>query len=115
MPDRPATLYCDEDVSVVLAAMLSARGFSVMTARDSSQLGLSDEDQLAFAAQTDTVLLTHNRVDFEQLHRRWLESGRRHSGIIVARRRLPMELAGRVGRLLARLSAEDFANQLFYA
>ena len=27
MPSRPPTLYCDEDVSVVLAAMLRARGF----------------------------------------------------------------------------------------
>lgn len=40
MPNRPAALYCDEDVSVVLAAMLRARGFRVATARDSGHLGL---------------------------------------------------------------------------
>lgn len=114
MPDRPIPLYCDEDVSVVLAAMLRARGFTVTTARNSGQLGRSDEDQLTVAADAGSVLLTHNRVDFERLHRRWFESGRRHAGIIVARRRLPAELAGRVGRLLARLSAEDLVDQLFY-
>ena len=115
MADRPPALHCDEDVSVVVAAMLRARGFTVTTARDSGHLGRSDEAQLAFATEAGRALLTHNRVDFERLHRRWLESGRPHAGIIIARRRLPADLAGRVGRLLARLFAEDFANQLFYA
>jgi Domain of unknown function (DUF5615) len=114
MPDRLPPLHCDEDVSVVLAAMLRARGFTVTTARDSGQLGRSDEEQLAFAASAGSVLVTHNRVDFERLHGRWLEAGRRHSGIIIARRRLPAELGGRLGRLLVRLPAEDFADQLFY-
>ena len=113
MPDRHPTLYCDEDVSVVLAAMLRARGFSVTAARDADQLGRSDEEQLTLAVGGGGVLLTHNRVDFERLHRLWLESGRDHAGIVIARR-LPVELAGRVGRLLARLGPEDFSNQLFY-
>jgi len=114
MPDGPPRLYCDEDVSVVLVGMLRARGFPVATARDSARLGRTDDEQLIFAAETASVLLTHNRVDFDRLHRRWLESGRRHSGIIVARRRLPVELASRLGRLLSRLSADDLANQLFF-
>jgi Domain of unknown function (DUF5615) len=115
MPDRLPPLHCDEDVSVVLAAMLRARGFTVTTARDSRQLGRSDDEQLTFATDTGSVLVTHNRVDFERLHRIWLEAGRPHSGIIIARRRLPAELARRLGRLLVRLPAEDFAGQLFYA
>ena len=61
------------------------------------------------------VLLTHNRTDFERLHRRWIESGRQHAGIIIAQRRLPGESVVRVGRLLGRLTADDFTNQLFYA
>jgi hypothetical protein len=115
MPDGLPTLYCDEDVSVVLAGMLRARGFTVTTARESGRLGRSDEAQLAFASDAGHVLLTHNRVDFERLHRRWLESDRSHAGIIIARRRHPAELAGRVGRLLARLAPEGFTSQLFYA
>ena len=114
MPDRLPPLYCDEDVSIVLAAMLRARGFAVTTARDSGQLGRSDEEQLTFATAGGSVLVTHNRSDFERLHRSWLEAARSHSGIIVTRRRLPAELARRLGRLLVRLPAESFANQLFY-
>lgn len=60
------------------------------------------------------MLVSHNRVDFERLCRRWLEAGRPHAGVIVARRRLPAELAGRLGRLLVRLPAEAFADRLFY-
>jgi Type III restriction enzyme, res subunit len=48
---------------------------------------------LTFAANAGSVLVTHNRVDFERLHGRWLDVGRRHSGIMIARRRLPAELA----------------------
>ena len=115
MPDGLAALYLDEDVSLVVAAMLRARGFSLTTARDAGRLGRSDEEQLRFASEIGSVLLTHNRVDFERLHRDWLESGRPHAGVVVARRRLPADLTARLGRLLARLAAEDFANQLFYA
>ncbi len=78
-------------------------------------LGQSDEHQLQVAADADRILLTHNRVDFERLHRDWLEAGRRHVGIIIARRRLVAEMAARLGRLFGRLTADDFANQIFYA
>jgi uncharacterized protein with PIN domain len=114
MPSRPPALYCDEDVSVVLAAMLRARGFSVTTTRDAGHLGHTDEQQLQVAADANQIILTHNRADFERLHRQWLGAGR-HAGIIIARRRLPGELAVRLGRLLGRLTADDFTNQLFYA
>ena len=72
MPDPSPALYLDEDVSVVVAAILRARGFVVVTARDIGQLGLSDSEQLAYAAQAGLVLLTHNRVDFDRLHRECL-------------------------------------------
>lgn len=114
MSDTPVPLYLDEDVSVVVAAISGARGFEVTTTRDSGQLGRSDSDQLAFAARGGYVLLPHNRVDFERLHREWLEVGRPHAGIIVARRRSPAELAARVGRLLVRFTADELKNQLFY-
>jgi hypothetical protein len=115
MPSRPPTLYCDEDVSVVLAAMLRACGFPVTTTRDGGYLGRTDEKQLHVASDANQILVTHNRAHFERLHCQWLEAGRRHAGMIIARRRQPSELTGRLGRLLDRLTADDFTNQLFYA
>ena len=115
MPSSAPSLYFDEDVSVVAAAILRARGFVAITARDTGQLGQTDAAQLAFAADAGRILLTHNRVHFEQLHREWLEAGRPHAGIIIARRRAPRELATRVGRLLARVPANQFESQVLYA
>jgi len=114
MPEVYPSLYLDEDVSVVLGAILLARGFNVLTARDAQQLGRTDVEQLAVAAAANRVLLTHNRVDFEQLHQEWVETGKTHAGIVVARRRYPSEIATRVGRLLARLPHSDFSCQLLY-
>ncbi|HEY7676933.1 MAG TPA: DUF5615 family PIN-like protein [Candidatus Methylomirabilis sp.] len=115
MPSANPSLYLDEDVSVVAAAILQARGFMAVTARDTGLLGRSDEAQLAFAADGGHILLSHNRVHFERLHREWLGGGRSHAGIIIARRRPPRELAARVGRLLARLPADQFKSQILYA
>ncbi len=86
----------------------------VVTARDAGQLGRSDAEQLTFAAASERVLLTHDRVHFERLHREWLDAGRNHAGILVGRRRMPAELATRIGRLLLRLSAQDLQNQFLY-
>ncbi len=114
MPDPPAALYLDEDVSVVVAAILRGRGFDAVTTRDLGQLGLSDNEQLAHATRMRRALLTHNRADFERLHSEWLGVGRHHTGIIIARRRLPTEIVARVGRLLTRLAASEVADQLLY-
>ena len=114
MPDPPASLYLDEDVSVVVATILQARGFDAVTTRDLGRLGRPDAEQLATSAIAGRVLLTHNRVDFEILHGEWLRAGRAHAGIIIARRRAPSELASRVGRLVGRLTADDLKNQLVY-
>ena len=111
----PAQLYLDEDVSVVVATIPRARGFDAMTTREAGQLGQSDFDQLASAARAGRVLLTQNRIDFERLHREWLEAGRPHAGVVIARRRVAVELAARVGRLLTRLTADELKNQLLYA
>jgi uncharacterized protein with PIN domain len=114
MPDGSVPIFADEDVSVVAAAILHARGFNVVTARDAGRLGHSDRDQITFATREGRVLLTHNRDDFERLHREHLEAGQAHAGIIVARRRHATDLAARVGTLLSRWPTGEFGNQLFY-
>ena len=52
-------LYLDEDVNVLVADLLQARGFDVITARDAGQLRATDAEQLAYAvsqARTTEVL-----------------------------------------------------------
>ena len=109
-----AELYLDEDVSVVIGGMLVARGFRALTTRDEGRLRATDEDQLRYAASLKMVLLSHNRVDFEALHRRSLDEGREHWGILIAARRRPPITVEHILRLLDRLTADELKNQLFY-
>jgi hypothetical protein len=69
-PDRIFShLYLDEDVSVLIAALLRPHGFDVLTTREGLNLGQSDSFQLLFATAQRRAILTHNRGDFESLHR----------------------------------------------
>jgi len=72
-------LYLDEDVDVLVADLLRARGFVATTTRDAGKLQASDAEQMACAVGRQETLLTHNRADFEALARTYLamESGPR--------------------------------------
>ena len=107
--------YFDEDVSVDIAANLQQRGFDVLTVRDAGRLQLDDATQLAFAAATGRVMVTHNRQDFELLHAGYLADQRLHFGIIAAKRRPNDDLVvGKLLRLLDTVTREEMQNQLRY-
>ena len=109
-----ARLYLDEDVSVVLAELLKARGFHAVTTRELGHLRARDAEQLGYAASWGMALLTHNRADFEALHRDYLATSKEHWGILVATRRRPPLLLQRLLPLLDRLSAEEMRGQLLF-
>ena len=58
-------LYVDEDVDVLVADLIRARGFQALTTEEAGRKKKSDEEQLAFAASQQRALVTHNRTDFE--------------------------------------------------
>lgn len=109
-----AKIYLDEDVDILVANLLSARGLEAKTAREQEMLGRLDPEQLAFAVFERSCLLTHNRLDFEKLHNTYLSIDQPHAGILIAKRRNPYEIAERVAILLDTLTADEIANQLFY-
>ena len=86
MTDLLIRIYLDEDVNVLIAQLLRARGFDVTTTREVGQLGKSDSEQLTYAVNQGRTLLTHNRVDFEALAQAYLAAGQMHYGIIFAAR-----------------------------
>ena len=55
-------LYLDEDVDVLVADLLRARGFVATTTRDAGKLQASDAEQMACAVGRQETLLTHNRA-----------------------------------------------------
>lgn len=107
-------LYLDEDVDVLLAELLRARGFVVQTTRDAGNRGLGDSDQLAFAVTNQYAFFTHNRADFEALARNYLEFGKPHFGIIIAVRRPPYEILRRLLVILNNVTADEMQNGLRY-
>lgn len=108
------SLYLDEDVDVRIGGVIRNRGFSVVTCREGGLLGKSDDAQLEYATQLQSVIVTHNRVHFEQLARQYIEARRRHSGIIVAVRRPYYDIARRLLVLLNQTTADEMSNQLLY-
>lgn len=107
-------MYTDEDVDVLIAVLLRARGFSVLTTRDARRLRATDEEQLAFATAAQRTLVTHNRVDFEALHHAYLSAGKDHAGIIIARRHPAQEIVQRLLIILNAVTADEMQNQLRY-
>ena len=63
---------------------LRSRGVTVITALEAGLNGARDEDQLAFAAEHECVLYSHNASDFHRLHTEWVVAGRGHAGMILA-------------------------------
>ncbi|MBD1867707.1 DUF5615 family PIN-like protein [Cyanobacteria bacterium FACHB-471] len=107
-------LYLDEDVNVLVANLLQARGFDVITARDAEQLQASDAEQLAYAVSQSRTLVTHNRTDFEELVQSYFDLGQMHYGVIFAARRSPQEIAQRLLAILNQVTSDEMQNQVRY-
>ena len=107
-------LYLDEDVDVLLADLVRARGFFVTTTVKAARRGTSDAEQLAYATSRWVTLLTHNRVDFENLAQECFNTGQTQGGIIIAARRPVYDLAKRVLAVLNAVTADEMQNTVRY-
>ena len=104
-------LYADEDFPLGVVQELRRLGHDVLTAQEDGRRATPDPDLLARAHALGRAVLTHNRRDYERLHRQ----GAAHSGILSATQdshhhvslaaRLHAALAGRVpGRWSVRVN-----------
>jgi predicted nuclease of predicted toxin-antitoxin system len=109
-----ASLYLDENVDVLVAKLLRARGFDAVTAHERSTLGITDPEQLALAIAEGRALVTHNREHFVALHTEYLLSNQPHMGILITAMRRPGEVANRLAHVLDTFTADEIANQLLY-
>ncbi|MDP2168272.1 MAG: DUF5615 family PIN-like protein [Thermodesulfovibrionales bacterium] len=108
------SIYCDEDVDVLIKPLLEAKGFKVLTALDEKMLGVSDTKQIMYALSKGRVFLTHNRVHYEQLYSELTAQGGDNAGVIIATRRNVYELARRVSRVLSGYTKDSIKNRLLY-
>ena len=107
-------LYLDEDVDVLVADLVRARGFQAITTQAAGRIRKNDVEQLAYAVSQQKTLFTHNRADFEVLAQQYLTTGQTHYGIMIAVRRSPYEIARRLLTILNRVTADEMENQLRY-
>lgn len=107
-------LYLDEDVDVLIADLVRARGFAATTTLEASLLGSGDPEQLDYAIRHQLAFLTHNRTDFEALAAARFASGQPHYGIIIAVRRPPHDVARRLLGILNAITADEMENQIRY-
>lgn len=107
-------LYFDEDVSIRIVDNLRTRGFDVLSSRDAEMSGRSDDEQMLYAVSLRRAIVTHNRVDFEAQHSKFVEKGLKHYGVIVAKRRKDTEVVTKILALLDTVSAEEMKDHLRY-
>ncbi|MGB3293884.1 MAG: DUF5615 family PIN-like protein [Phormidesmis sp.] len=107
-----ASLYADEDIANLVAALLRNRGLDVLTTIEANMASYSDAEQLAYAASANRCISTHNRVDYETLHLSYVRLEREHSGIVVTPQNNAYKVAKRVGLMLDTLTADEIFNQL---
>jgi len=76
-----ARLYADEQFPKLVSELLRTMGYDVLTVQEANNdnLGIADEDVLAFAIKDNRAVITLNRQDFIRLHR----SSSEHCGIVV--------------------------------
>jgi predicted nuclease of predicted toxin-antitoxin system len=76
-----ARLYADEQFPRVVSELLRTMGHDVLTVQEAgnANLGIPDEDVLAFGINDNRAVITLNRQDFARLHR----ANSQHFGIIV--------------------------------
>ena len=106
--------FLDEDVNVLVAEIIRSRGFTVITTSEIGRKGKSDAQQLEFAVENEYIILTHNRVDFEDLAQNYFAENKTHCGIIIATRHSPQEIARRLLIILNNVTADEIVNQIIY-
>ena len=105
-------LYLDENINILLASLLHGRNIYVVTALENKMLGKSDQEQLEYATQHHSAIVTHNRMDFENIFQQYIEEGKKFSGIVILRRRNVYQMAQLLSKFV--LSHENIDNQLWY-
>lgn len=90
------TLYLNENIAIRMVNLLSISGIKAVHTCQVGNQGVDDNFQLEYAAKHSMILVTHNRLDFKRIHRKWIEEGKSHAGILVVKCAEPETLAARI-------------------
>lgn len=106
-------IYINESVHVAIAVGLQQRGVDAWSARDAGNLGLTDEEQLAYAIREHAAIFTHD-ADFLRIAHARAQQGQEHWGIIyVPEQKLSIgECIRRLAQYALIAEAEDMKNRV---
>ena len=107
-------IYLDENVHVLIARIIQSHGFKAVTTQDVGRKGASDSEQLEYANRQGCTILTHDRVDFEELAAEYFATGKNHCGIVILADNSPQEIARRMISILNDFTADELINQIIY-
>ena len=96
--------YLDEDLTPIIAVALRKRRADAVSAHELGQIGLSDAEQLSFAAGQGRCLVSVNARDFRRLGRDAIEQGRPHAGIVLCPPRIHGLDVGAIVKALAEIA-----------
>ena len=121
---RKIRIYTDENVDIAIAEGLKRRGVEVFTARDTKNIGLTDEEQLNYTIKNQFIIFiqrlrhldtfgTHDD-DFLILADKWKKQGKEHYGIIYADRQKVSvgKCIRKLELIVGVLSPEDMKNHV---
>lgn len=106
--------YLDEDVDVSIAEIICSKGFKAIATSEIGRKGESDQSQLEYAVERNLTIVTHNRIDFEELAKEYFFAGRNHPGIIISVQRPPQIIAEKLLHILDDFTADEMKNQIIY-
>ncbi len=106
-------IYTNESVNVTIVEGLRRRGVDASSARDTDNLGLTDEEQLSYGCKEKSTIFTHD-TDFLQIGARWMEEGKTHHGIIYCHQKRYSigECVRKLRMLTSLLSSEDMVDHI---
>lgn len=71
---------------------------------------MNDEDRLEFASNRSMTILTHVRMDFEELAKDYFAKNKTHNGIIIVFPHSPQEIAQRLIVILNNFTQDEMKN-----
>lgn len=76
-------LLFDEDLSPQIAVILREKSIDALSVHEIGRTGLTDQEQLEYAASDGRCFVTRNRNDYIILTRQFFSRGISHKGVLI--------------------------------
>jgi hypothetical protein len=94
--------YLDENLSPLTAEIARQRGVDVVSAAEVGRFGLSDDEQLQYAAAEARCIVTRDYADFDRLTQQYQAAGHAHTGVLFVPGSLPTANFAGIADAIAR-------------